>query len=227
MIPALRWAAMRAIIFNVFNVSVVSDGQSHKTVSTNHNLFEEKGESKRYWTEVLLLNVSVPLGQTGSQVRRQERRIKEESRDSRGWGGDGGVGGGGGGVRRSTLQGSSLQGEGWPLSRGVLLHLQQLENNLRAWYSHLRSGGAHLSIGGVGQKVGGGVFGGRGLSPVAHPDHVKQRRALEHRSAMLNDGVHNHNTRKHLFSSSLTYTSSLAFTTVSNVLKFGWEKYQR
>ena len=27
-----------------FNVSVGSDGQSRKTVSTNHNLFEEKGE---------------------------------------------------------------------------------------------------------------------------------------------------------------------------------------
>ena len=44
-----------------FNVSVGSDGQSHKTVSTNHNLFEEKGEPKRYRTEVL------PLGQTGSR----------------------------------------------------------------------------------------------------------------------------------------------------------------
>ena len=31
-----------------FNVSVGSDGQSHKTVSTNHNLFEEIGEPKRY-----------------------------------------------------------------------------------------------------------------------------------------------------------------------------------
>ena len=30
-----------------FNVSVGSDGQSHKTVSTNH-LFEEKGEPKWY-----------------------------------------------------------------------------------------------------------------------------------------------------------------------------------
>ena len=30
-----------------FNVSVESDGQSHKTVSTNHSLFEEKGEPKR------------------------------------------------------------------------------------------------------------------------------------------------------------------------------------
>ena len=31
-----------------FNVSVGSDGQSQKTVSTNHNLFKEKGEPKRY-----------------------------------------------------------------------------------------------------------------------------------------------------------------------------------
>ena len=38
-----------------FNVSVGSDGQSHKTVSTNHNLFEEKGEPKRIGTEVPLL----------------------------------------------------------------------------------------------------------------------------------------------------------------------------
>ena len=38
-----------------FNVSVGSHGQIHKTVSTNHNLFEEKGEPKRYRTEVLPL----------------------------------------------------------------------------------------------------------------------------------------------------------------------------
>jgi len=38
-----------------FNVSVGSDGQKHKTVATNHNLFEEKGEPKRYRTEVLPL----------------------------------------------------------------------------------------------------------------------------------------------------------------------------
>ena len=38
-----------------FNVSVGSDGQSHKTVSTNHNLSEEKGEPTRYRTEVLPL----------------------------------------------------------------------------------------------------------------------------------------------------------------------------
>ena len=30
------------------NVSVGSDGQSHRTMSTNHNIFEEKGEPKRY-----------------------------------------------------------------------------------------------------------------------------------------------------------------------------------
>ena len=39
-----------------FNVSVGSAGQSHKTVSTNHNLFDEKGEPKRYRTEVLPLD---------------------------------------------------------------------------------------------------------------------------------------------------------------------------
>ena len=43
-----------------FNVSVGSDGQSHKTVSTNPNLFEEKGEPKRYRTEVLPLTSLTP-----------------------------------------------------------------------------------------------------------------------------------------------------------------------
>ena len=53
-----------------FNVSVGSDGQSHRTVSTNHNLFDEKGEPKPYRAEVLPLtspNAS-PLGHTGSLV---------------------------------------------------------------------------------------------------------------------------------------------------------------
>ena len=45
---------------NHFNISVGSDGQSHKTVSTNHNLFEEKGEPKRYRTEVLPLTSLTP-----------------------------------------------------------------------------------------------------------------------------------------------------------------------
>ena len=43
-----------------FNVSVGSGGQSHRTVSTNHNLFEEKGEPKRYRTEVLPLTSLTP-----------------------------------------------------------------------------------------------------------------------------------------------------------------------
>ena len=46
------------------NVSVGNGRQSHKTVSTNHNLFEEKGEPKRYRTEVLPLT---SLGQTSPQ----------------------------------------------------------------------------------------------------------------------------------------------------------------
>ena len=43
-----------------FNVSVRSDGQNHKTVSTNHNLFEEKGQLKWYQTEVLPLTSLMP-----------------------------------------------------------------------------------------------------------------------------------------------------------------------
>ena len=43
-----------------FNDSAGSEGQSHKTVSTNHNLFEEKGEPKRYRTEVLPLTSLTP-----------------------------------------------------------------------------------------------------------------------------------------------------------------------
>ena len=43
-----------------FNVSVGSDGQSHKTVFTNHDLFEDKREPKRYRTEVLPLTSLTP-----------------------------------------------------------------------------------------------------------------------------------------------------------------------
>ena len=56
MTSALRWAAMESH----FNVSVGSDGQSHRTVSTNHNLFEEKGEPKRIRTEDLPLTNLTP-----------------------------------------------------------------------------------------------------------------------------------------------------------------------
>ena len=60
-----------------FNVSVGSAGQSHKTVSTNHNLFEEKGEPKRYRTEVLpgaYQPNALPLGQTGSLEQVDEQK---------------------------------------------------------------------------------------------------------------------------------------------------------
>ena len=43
-----------------FNVSVGSDGQSHLTVSTNHNLSEEKGEPKRIRAEVPVLTSLTP-----------------------------------------------------------------------------------------------------------------------------------------------------------------------
>ena len=43
-----------------FNVSVGSAEQSHKTVSINHNLSEEKGQPKRYRTEVLPLTSLTP-----------------------------------------------------------------------------------------------------------------------------------------------------------------------
>ena len=43
-----------------FNVSVGSDGQSHRTLSTNYNLFEEKGEPKRNRTEILPLTSLTP-----------------------------------------------------------------------------------------------------------------------------------------------------------------------
>ena len=50
MTPALRWAAMRGIL--MFHNC---EGQSHKTVSADHNFFEEKEEPKRVRTEVSLL----------------------------------------------------------------------------------------------------------------------------------------------------------------------------
>ena len=54
MTPALRWAAMRAIL--MFHNC---EGQSHKTVH-RPQLFEEKGEPKRIRTEVPLLTSLTP-----------------------------------------------------------------------------------------------------------------------------------------------------------------------
>ena len=62
MIPALRWAAMRAILM-CHNFS-----KSQDSVQKTTTCFEEKGEPKRYRTEVLPLTnlFALPLGQTGS-----------------------------------------------------------------------------------------------------------------------------------------------------------------
>ena len=43
-----------------FNISVGSDRQRHKTVSTNHNLFQEKWELMRYRTKVPPLTSLTP-----------------------------------------------------------------------------------------------------------------------------------------------------------------------
>ena len=57
-----------------FNLSLIYEGQSHKiyqdhkTVSTDHNLRGERGESKRNRTEVLPLINALQLGQSGSPV---------------------------------------------------------------------------------------------------------------------------------------------------------------
>ena len=52
-----------------FNVSVGSDGQSHKTVSTNHNLFEERrAEAVSNRGPSAYQPNALPLGQTGSHA---------------------------------------------------------------------------------------------------------------------------------------------------------------
>ena len=51
-----------------FNVSVGSDGQSHKTVSTNHNLFEERAEAVSNRGPSAYQPNSLLLGQTGSHL---------------------------------------------------------------------------------------------------------------------------------------------------------------
>ena len=52
-----------------FNVSVGSDGQNHRTVSTNHNLFEERTENRSGIEprSFRLAAYALPLGQTGSR----------------------------------------------------------------------------------------------------------------------------------------------------------------
>ena len=55
MSPALRWAAMRVnLMFHN------CEGHSHKTVSTYHDLFQEKGELKQNQAKALLLTRPTP-----------------------------------------------------------------------------------------------------------------------------------------------------------------------
>ena len=56
MIPALRWAAMRAILMFQSEVMDKVTGQCPQ----NHDLLEEKGEPKRDRTEVLPLTSLTP-----------------------------------------------------------------------------------------------------------------------------------------------------------------------
>ena len=43
-----------------FNIFINCEGQNHKTVSTSHNLFEEKGKPKRNRAEALLFTSVAP-----------------------------------------------------------------------------------------------------------------------------------------------------------------------
>ena len=58
--PGLRWAVMRAVL--MFHSC---EGQSHKTVSTDHN-FRRKGELKKIWTEVPERRAEADLNQSPS-----------------------------------------------------------------------------------------------------------------------------------------------------------------
>ena len=63
MTSALRWAAMRAIL-----MSHNCEGQSHKTVSTDHNFWRERRtEADSNWGPSAYQPNALPLDQTGSQ----------------------------------------------------------------------------------------------------------------------------------------------------------------
>ena len=64
MTPALRWAAMRAIL--MFHNC---EGLSHKTVSTDHNFSRERrAEADSNRGPSAYLPNALPLGQTGSRI---------------------------------------------------------------------------------------------------------------------------------------------------------------
>ena len=64
-----------------FNVSVGSDGQSHKTVSTNHNLFwwERRAEAVSNRGPSAYQPNALPLGHTGSHTKSSRSRIDKRT----------------------------------------------------------------------------------------------------------------------------------------------------
>ena len=88
-----------------FNVSVGSYGQSHKTVSTNHNLFSRKRRAEAVLNRgpSAYQPNALPLGQTGSQVQKPDHfALRPQKR-----GGLLGTGTGGGGGGRGRKSGGS------------------------------------------------------------------------------------------------------------------------
>ena len=67
MTPALRWAAMRAIL--MFHNC---EGQRHKTVSTNHNFWRERTAEAVSNRGPAYQPNALPLGQTGSRSHNQQ-----------------------------------------------------------------------------------------------------------------------------------------------------------
>ena len=87
-----------------FNISVGSDGQSYKTVSTNHNLSEGKREPKRYGTEVLpLTSLTLYRQATPAHAGKKSAQRGSELMKQVSWG-RGGGGGGGGGERKKKFR---------------------------------------------------------------------------------------------------------------------------
>ena len=81
MTSALRWAAMRAIL-----MCHNCEGQSHKTVSTNHNFYEEKGEPKQLRTEVLPLTNLTPRPNRLTYVQESnDKAFIADHKEKAGW----------------------------------------------------------------------------------------------------------------------------------------------
>ena len=114
-----------------FNVSVGSDGQSHRTVSTNHNLFEEKGDPKRYRTEGLTArpNRLTRPRDSGEVQNTLPFGSTRADRGLRSWGVEGGYGGGGRGrlyTYRYTVTTRMIPALRWAAMRAGLMFQQEV-----------------------------------------------------------------------------------------------------